>query len=91
MTEKRPLDIDSGDISLTLKRSSWENLFRVLKWTSPCELSKISQEIYLQETGEHWTLGNFWASIHHLDAQFEEKSPEQRRDSELEDAHGNDR
>lgn len=58
---KKPLDIDSGDVSLTLKRSSWENLFLVLSG---------ARLVYEDETEEHWTIGNFWESIRRLESQF---------------------
>ena len=68
-----PLDIDSGDVTLTLKRSSWENLFHALKWTAPLELS-VSEEAYrAMNDGEFWSLGNFWAAVQELQRQFGEK------------------
>lgn len=71
-----PLDIDSGDVTLTLKRSSWANLFHALKWVAPLELS-VSEEAYRhQNDGEFWSLGNFWASVQELQRQFGEPDPE---------------
>lgn len=61
---------------LTLKRSSWKNIFRVLKWVSPLAPSS-SMDAYRAHTGEHWTLGNFWASIQELQRQFDEQEEEE--------------
>lgn len=72
--KKPKLDIDSGDVSLTLKRSSWENIFRVLKWCAPMDISEAQEKTYHDQTGDYWTIGNFWASVQRLQQQFEENS-----------------
>lgn len=59
------------DVALILKKESWQNIFRVLKWSAPMELS-VSENAYLEMEGEHWSLGNFWAAIQELQRQFGE-------------------
>ncbi len=59
-------------VSVKLKRESWENIFRVLEWCAPMELSSSEERSYLKVTGEHWSLGNFWAAIHEAQRQVEE-------------------
>ncbi len=56
------------DVALVLRKESWENIFRVLKWCAPMELS-VSESAYLEMEGEHWSLGNFWAAIQELQRQ----------------------
>jgi len=64
----------NGDpkLSLTLKLSSWKNIFRVLKWTAPMDL-QIDERVYFHNTGEHWSTGNFWAAVQELERQVSEK------------------
>ena len=57
------------DVALILRKESWENIFRVMKWCAPMELS-ISEEAYHVMEKEHWSLGSFWASIQELQRQF---------------------
>ncbi len=63
----------SEDIHLKLKPSSWENLFHVLKWCGSPELQKNVRDHYEKSTGKHFTLGNFWAAVHDIERQYEEK------------------
>lgn len=66
---------DSTDVRLRLRRSSWENLFRVLEWCS-VDLPTASQleEYKAQNDGEHFTMGNFWAAVQELQRQFGEET-----------------
>lgn len=71
--ERKVSAADDGDsIYLKLKKESWENIFRVLKWCAPMELT-VCEDAYVGATGEHWSLGNFWAAIHELQRQFGEE------------------
>ena len=56
-------------MALVLRKESWANIFRVLKWCAPMELS-VSESAYLEMEGEHWSLGNFWAAIQEMQRQF---------------------
>lgn len=57
------------EVALVLKKESWANIFRVLKWCAPMELS-VSESAYLEMEGDHWSLGNFWAAIQELQRQY---------------------
>lgn len=57
-------------ISVELRQDSWENIFRVLKWCAPMKLG-VTPDAYLSQTGEHWSLGNFWAAIQEAQRQVE--------------------
>ena len=57
-------------LSFELKRSSWENIFRVLKWCAP--MSCENEKGYRAQEGEFFSLGGFWAQVQHLQAQMAE-------------------
>ncbi len=63
------MDPDDPVVNLELKVSSWKNIFRVLKWCAPMSCS-THDYAYRKETGEHWSLGDFWAAIQHLQGQI---------------------
>lgn len=66
---------DRTDVRLRLRRSSWENLFRVLEW---CSLEDpIEYQYRAQNDGEHFTRGNFWAAIQELQRQLAEPPPDE--------------
>ncbi len=75
MLEKLSINVRDAkpgeDVALILKKESWANIFRVLKWCAPMELS-VSESAYLEMEGEHWSLGNFWAAIQELQRQYGE-------------------
>jgi len=62
------MDPDNPTVAFELKRSSWENIFRVLKWCAPMHCS--NEEEYKAQTDEFWSLGNFWASVQSLQGQL---------------------
>lgn len=54
------------NIYLKLKKSSWDNFFRVMKWRkNPIELME-----------GHGSIGNFWACIQSLQSQYVLESKE---------------
>jgi len=65
------MDPNNPPLSFELKRDSWENIFRVLKWCAP--LSCENEEGYRsQNRGEFFSLGGFWAQVQELQRQLTE-------------------
>lgn len=62
-------------ISVTLRKETWENIFRVLKWCAPMKLG-VHEDAYLAQNGEHWSLGNFWAAIQSAQQQVSDAGSE---------------
>jgi len=58
-------------ISLSLKRSSWENIIHVLHEVGLGEMSEGRQGVYFKEHGEYFSIGGFWAQVQSLEAQLE--------------------
>lgn len=67
------IDLSSLSVSLRLNRSSWENLFSVIKMCVPIELEPEEQKKFLEITGKEWTIGDFWNSVRELQDQLEGK------------------
>lgn len=61
---------DRTDVRLRLRRSSWENLFHVLKWCSTGP--EPDAEAYKAQTGDYFSTGNFWAAVQELQRQLDE-------------------
>jgi len=64
------MDPNDPPLSFELKRSSWENIFRVLKWAAPMNCS--NEEGYKAQEGEFWSIGGFWAQVQELQRQLGE-------------------
>ena len=69
---------EDANVSLTLKQSSWKNLFKVIEHVGFGSPNETLKKAYLEENGEHWSVGNVWAAIQHLRTQFESKKPEEK-------------
>lgn len=61
------------DISLTLKQSSWKNLFKIIEHAGFGVPNEMLKKAYFEENGEHWSFGNVWAAVQHLQTQFRSK------------------
>ena len=67
------IDLSSISTSLRLDRSSWENLFSVIKLCVPVILEPDERKTYLERTGKEWTIGDFWDSVKELQKQLGEE------------------
>ena len=64
---------DEPVLTLTLTQSSWSQIFETLSWGGTATPSDAVQKRFLQETGFHYSEGNFWAALQELQRQFDSK------------------
>jgi len=57
-------------LSLTLRQESWDRFFTVLHECGLREVGRRRQELIFQKTGEHWSIGDFWALVQTLEGDF---------------------